>query len=60
MFSYSLKFVYRETKGSAHQENNLIVNTDDPNMKNACEIAMLKYLTKHNYFSGKLIEMKEI
>lgn len=53
-FTYALTFLYRETKNSEYKTERFIVNSTDPDGLNACEIAMLQYLTKHNYYSGKV------
>ena len=59
---YGFKFQYRETKGSE-----LITDygfcSDDKNVSNAwnaCEIAMLRFIKSHNYYSAKLIKAEEI
>ena len=54
-YNYGFKFVYRKTEGSELQEERLFIASNDRNMENACEIAMLQFIKKHGYYSGKLV-----
>ena len=55
MFDYGFTFQYREVKNGEVFHDRLFIKSNDKDMENACTVAMLQFLTKHNYYSGKLL-----
>ena len=59
-YSYKLKFLYREAKEGEQKTEYLFIESKEKDPVNAGEIEMLRYLTKHNYYSGKLVLCEKI
>lgn len=58
--SFGFTFQYREVKEGDPIKERFFIETDPDNALNAAEIAMLKFLTKHNYYSGKVLSVYEL
>ena len=54
-YQYAFKFQYRENNGSELKTERFFIVSNDKDGENACEIAMLQFIKKHGYFSGKLV-----
>lgn len=59
-YIYGFTFQYREVKNSELKTDRFIINSNDKNAENACTIAMLQFLTRHNYYSGILTKINVI
>ena len=55
MKDYRFKFQYKKTETSAPVIERFFISTTDTDARNACEIAMLQFISKHNYYSAKLL-----
>ena len=56
-YTYSFKFEYREKEDSSYKTEQFIFCSREKDIEEACTIAMLMYLKKHDYYSGKLVSM---
>lgn len=52
--NYAFTFLYREVKNGEQKKERFCIVSKDPDIINACEIAMLQFIKKHNYYSAKL------
>ena len=55
-YNYGCKFIYRETKNGEHKTEYIFFMSNDSDITNACEIAMLRFIKSHNYYSGKVVK----
>lgn len=54
MFEYGFIFLYQKTEESELMREYGYVKTNKKDIEDACTVEMLKWLTKKNYYSGKL------
>ena len=60
MYNYGFKFLYREKEGDEQKFDYFFFSLDTDNQEKAfdhAEVLMLKFLKKHDYFSGKVIKV---
>jgi len=55
MYDYKLKFSYRKVENGEQYIERLLIRSKEKDPINAGEIEMLRYLSKHGYYSGKVI-----
>ena len=55
MYRYKLKFYYRETEGSEQKIEFLFIVSNEKDSTEAGTVEMLRYLSKHDFYSAKLI-----
>ena len=60
LHNYAFTFQYREVKNGELQTERFIIDSYDPDIVNACEIEMLRFVTKHGYYSAILTKTTEL
>ena len=57
--SYGFRFEYRQEKDGEAIKDCFFIESKDPDGENACTIAMLQFLKKHDYYSGRIVSWTE-
>ena len=60
LHNYAFTFQYREVKNGELKTERFIIDSYDPDITNACEIEMLRFVKKHDYYSAVLTKATEL